>query len=88
MAIMRPIQTVRLIAFILYKVDTLTVEEIKVEHQSVMCSGATSVETKQIFENYYCRDFLLSILRLHVGLRSGYKLERSNPNHTSSIVYM
>lgn len=59
---MRPIQTVRLIAFILYKVDTLTVEEIKVEHQSVMCSGATSVETKQIFENYYCRDFLLFIL--------------------------
>lgn len=50
---MRPTETLRLIAFILYKVDTLTIEEIKVEHQSVMgiCSGATSVETKQIFQN-------------------------------------
>lgn len=60
-----------------------TDEEIKEEHQSVMgmCSCATSVETKQMFENCYCKDFLplhfrtsLSNTDLHARLRSGYKL--------------
>jgi len=51
MTIMRPTETLRLIPFILYKVDTFTAEEIKVQHKSSMCSGATSVETKQIFQN-------------------------------------